>query len=117
MEKHTPGPWKVVSITTGCVGRDIDGFYMVASAYPNGLYHPEMVANAHLIAAAPELLGALECSRAMDLLNCEGTSEAMRLFALEVLEKHGYDQKGPITYQQFVCEKTDAAIAKARGQS
>ncbi len=53
---HTPGPW---TARTG----GADGLV----ACPDGrtfncgdiLYHPENVANAHLVAAAPELLGAL----------------------------------------------------------
>lgn len=61
------------------------------------------------------LLEALECSRAMDFLNCEGTSEEMREWAFKVLEKCGFERGGAITYQQFVCQKTDAAIAKAAG--
>jgi len=66
--KHTPGPWEVL-ITEA--GRDIPGFTSVctpekhlAIAYkigPNlGYRHPENLANAHLIAAAPELLESLK---------------------------------------------------------
>jgi len=57
--QHTPGPWNV----TGLYVREQDGG-LVASI--NDLWHDqktpkaEMAANARLIAAAPELLAALE---------------------------------------------------------
>lgn len=73
MSKHTPGPWRVGS-TLGmnanmiCVGDDNEG---IASVYGipfntdvSDPYlkekRPKALANAYLIAAAPELLAALE---------------------------------------------------------
>ena len=67
---HTKGPWKVNKFS----GRgSLDDEYAVTYTHPNGyvqtiarvvLDHPEsmdgVAANAHLIAAAPEMLGALE---------------------------------------------------------
>ena len=63
--KHTPGPWKcgqylgqsawVVHMDAGDRGRGMDIVNGVA-----GLTHEERLANARLIAAAPDLLAALE---------------------------------------------------------
>lgn len=47
--KHTPGPWKV--------GHTSSGQYQIT---PNAMSAVERCANARLIAAAPELLAALE---------------------------------------------------------
>ena len=55
--KHTPGPWKRLGAS------DILGADGVVTASAKGWLdrkHPECHANAALIAAAPELLGALE---------------------------------------------------------
>lgn len=69
MSKHTPGPWYVNPETTD---RDISIYRKtkphnnpewVARVYGTGTIgkpNPERVANAHLIAAAPELLEALK---------------------------------------------------------
>lgn len=65
--KHTPGPWRiikranqtglkrvtVVDHTTRCV-------VQYDHSYRSDEVHPRDVANAHLIAAAPELLAALQ---------------------------------------------------------
>lgn len=57
MSKHTPGPWHPY----------LDSFYVfdsdnhrVADTCANGKSDAECMANAHLIAAAPDLLAALE---------------------------------------------------------
>lgn len=55
--QHTPGPWKVNSLTR----IEAADFGLVASIR-GGLESPETHANARLIAAAPDMLGALkEC--------------------------------------------------------
>ena len=66
MSKHTPGPWKVgqylgspssfcVHMDAGDKGRGIDVVEAVA-----GITTEQRLANARLIAAAPELLEALQ---------------------------------------------------------
>jgi len=65
-EQHTPGPW-VVEKTDGYVVCELTaGWCVVATEADPNKYSPE--ADARLIAAAPELLAALE-----DLLDiCDG---------------------------------------------
>lgn len=58
--KFTPGPWKVIERGIVAVGR-----FVVAEVIPDPLQKEnaairELKANAHLIAAAPELYKALE---------------------------------------------------------
>ena len=66
MSKHTPGPWKVRS--TGEVGTERK---LVAVIYPiETSKQRENIANAHLIASAPELLEA--CREALGHIE-EGT--------------------------------------------
>lgn len=67
--KHTPGPWSIITSET-CdlyAGIESDDFSIVVIGYPEedddggvrGKTPEEALANAHLIAAAPELLEAL----------------------------------------------------------
>jgi hypothetical protein len=53
--KHTPGPWSIRQESVWSVGTDHE---MTALVY--GCTDEEEEANAHLIAAAPDLLGALK---------------------------------------------------------
>jgi hypothetical protein len=59
-KKHTPGPWFVSDEYTGIVV-DSDGL-RVAAAYKDKPYE---IHDAHLIAAAPELLDALIKARSL----------------------------------------------------
>ena len=63
--KHTPGPWHVETIETADTVEAIavrDGNYgmFLAQIEPHAIEHADALANARLIAAAPELLAALE---------------------------------------------------------
>lgn len=75
--KHTKGPWKIAPIN------DNDGNLthfitsvpddtIITYALPNTM-HPEMMANAKLLAAAPELLYELK-ELMQDFYNCCGSS-------------------------------------------
>ena len=67
MSKHTPGPWAVDSTGLVCGAR---GWGPVASVYPKF-----RDANARLIAAAPDMLEALEmCVDEYDLGNARTTA-------------------------------------------
>lgn len=68
--KHTPGPWEIRNPEQA--GEAMLGIVSYGTRYPQGLayigitvgLHAEAdLANAHLIAAAPELLAALELAR------------------------------------------------------
>ena len=87
MNKHTPGPWSVGG-PTGFVNQ----VYIepaIGAVYGSG---DEAQANAHLIAAAPELLEALQ-------------------EALEDWDDDHFDEEYP--YRAEWAEKARAAIAKA----
>jgi len=62
------------------------------------------------------LVEALECERARDYLNAEGGSPEMREVCLSTLVKYGFDKNGDVTYQQWVDDKTIAALALAKGE-
>lgn len=99
--KHTPGPWTILSEKTGSVGSDAP-YKMTASVYgdheecePDG----RMLANARLIAAAPELLESLRNTASMLQSACLViTDKEARQMALETVAE------------------ARAAIAKATGQ-
>lgn len=70
MSKHTPGPWTFKGRTVrGPHPRDPEGRtrIVVNAIWDRGTYVGEAEANARLIAAAPELLEALEIA-----LDCAG---------------------------------------------
>ena len=60
MTKHTPGPWRVIEHSTGmlCVVGDNDK--SLCSVGYNRTEGRDDIANARLIAAAPEMLAALQ---------------------------------------------------------
>ena len=62
MSKHTPGPWKAhLSQFPGHIVKvDNSAQQPVAALWEGGVLKSEQIANAHLIAAAPELYEALK---------------------------------------------------------
>ena len=93
--KHTQGPW----IVSQCIPESSEYARIVKNAEGEHIAHivdfdfdylPEVRANAHLIAAAPELLAALE-----GMLNATRTGKSIDIIA----------------------DIARAAIAKARGES
>ena len=103
--KHTPGPWRISGESATTVQADYrainsEGGVLIARAlgYPNSGYFPsddEAAANARLIAAAPELLEALEALRD-NVGTCICYDESAREFN--------------------AWEMAKAAIAKAKGE-
>jgi len=67
--KHTPGPWRILTRAIGTVANESGRVVATCMGYTtntdNGEHIQENIANATLIAAAPELLAALE-----SLQNC-----------------------------------------------
>jgi len=62
--KHTPGPWKLFKKDGSCDLR-VDGYGVICDFMvdgPNEEMDVEAIANAHLIAAAPELLEACKAA-------------------------------------------------------
>ena len=60
MSKHTPGPWRAVPNAPGISDTVIDSGRMVVADVISRKSTDELRANARLIAAAPELLEALQ---------------------------------------------------------
>lgn len=101
--KHTPGPWAVQRYANyigfgvyahgrGCIA---ERWYDKQQDEP---YGPEILANARLIAAAPDLLLALE-----DLVN-----------EIRAYSSPECDDEGAIGAEEL--KAADAAIAKAKGE-
>lgn len=111
MSKHTPGPWGVAGNGTMVVtppvetARDLvkTGQFPVTSIRiaitENQNYIPQKMAkaNAHLIAAAPELLDA-----------CREMAQAMRDYEMDV------DVDPPNTHREMM-QRARSVIAKAEG--
>ncbi len=105
---HTPGPWAV---------ERADDAYCIANVgnlviMPCGgkVKHGNAEADARLIAAAPDLLEALE------LLNQSAPAASCEMFHHEKQDRHTFLEECPalIRYEQ-ACLKARAALAKARG--
>ena len=90
---HTPGPW----VTHGLVVVAADAPKAILCQVHGSMANPAAVADARLIAAAPDLLAALE--RAQGYLVSDYTGS------------DGTDQTGGLLKQ------VDAAVKLARGQS
>lgn len=99
--KHTPGPWKAsaYSHVMGCL-IDTEN-ERIAAVIPVDKAGDKTKANAALIAAAPELLEALQCIADNEEQYCECAPE------------YGWYGEGHAT--QCPCGIAQAAIAKAEG--
>lgn len=87
--KHTPGPWHYAECQMGTPFVDTES---VGDLFAAALPLDEQIANAHLIAAAPDLLEALEAA-------------------------HGWLVLVGTDHLEPVRARCRAAIAKAKGQS
>lgn len=109
MSAHTPGPWKIGPRNAGNGANisDSHGRYLAHTSAVRNLNGDhldperhietaEAVANAHLIAAAPDLLAALRAAR--------------RQMTNQLYNK-------PRIGMEVECAMADAAIAKAEGKS
>ena len=105
--KHTPGPWA----HGGCVVYGADGD-SVADLSLNGRRHPNVTeANTRLVAAAPDLLDALEALLSNPVLNLGDLVYYVR-------EREGEDWDGPaVKAWGDAVQAAKAAIAKAKGGS
>ena len=91
--KFTPGPWSTGFVDGTKIVRESDRSQIaqVAGDYSDPTIWPIMEANAHLIAAAPDLYAALELAR----------------------ERMGGASPG----MKAMIAQTDTALSKARGES
>jgi hypothetical protein len=92
---HTPGPWRTdrndihsgqISVVHHCVGND---WVEVWSPDATAADEKEMEANARLIAAAPELLEALESMVEMVEMNGFGKAYAMDISRAAIAKAKG----------------------------
>jgi hypothetical protein len=82
--KHTPGPWSAADVTNldqdgvGIFAKNQGGLsYYIASCRYMGTADPKpALANARLIAAAPDLLEALRCAVSQDPSNWQDIARA-----------------------------------------
>lgn len=97
---HTPGPWAITLDAMDTFVSSADGKTICEIAHSRDFSNPakECVANARLIAAAPDLLDALDALTITILQNCCEDDYA---------NMHGL--------KKYV-ERARAAIAKARGE-
>lgn len=101
--QHTPGPWKVGEDRDVYTANE-DCIAMIVGAADQYPIKPKSIANARLIAAAPELLNALEqLVKWMDDSNLSYTKAI----------SHGPFNVEPVEYS--VVTEACAAIAKATG--
>jgi hypothetical protein len=102
-EKHTPGPWRIhviehlgakpIEIATSGPTYRGDVAYLQHSENIEGITSAENMANAHLIAAAPDLLAALE--------------------ELDGVLRSGFSTDEAI---RSALDKSERALARARGE-
>lgn len=112
MKKHTEGPWTVYSQRTGVSGPELGhmittihnakGPVVAFAQHVGGKSYPELSANSDLIAAAPELLEALQ-----------GFESLVDIWLpANVAEEH----RGEAEALHALRNKALAAIAKATGK-
>ncbi len=87
MSKHTPGPWLAVKYSKKRfgIGRQGDSAFAFLQGIDVDADHPAMRANAALMAAAPELLEALE--QAIAFMDGERTPINALVHARSILAK------------------------------
>jgi hypothetical protein len=105
--KHTPGPWEWCETKTGLYGPD---YPIIDTDRDWGMFlHPtNLEANARLIAAAPELLEALEALTSNPHVNLGD-------LVYQVRDREGLGWDGPqVTKWSNAVQQARAAIAKAK---
>lgn len=102
MSKHTPGPWVVLREPRGMWITRADKSFAIASIPPMA---ENAASDARLIAAAPQLLEALELARDYMHAHVMGLHEAYRGYP----QRHARDDAD--------LAKIDAAISAAKGEA
>jgi len=94
MSKHTEGPWRVTRYSEG----NVDS-YQSFKVYDDAKEIPVTIANAQLIAAAPDLLAALELARIQIQADFntrlqQSTERTANRLILDVIDKALNEAKG-----------------------
>jgi hypothetical protein len=102
---HTPGPWVIVPTLTGALSINVAPTVPVATVGGSAWHLGKEVAtaNAHLIAAAPDMLAAHQ--------------ENARLLSLVIHDLQGRIDGGKLAALQQCVDRSRAAIAKATGKT
>lgn len=117
MSKHTPGPWIFYcdapsTDPTWHIVTTANRMRLIANVH---IECPMELANALLIAAAPELLSACIAERLASIYdNDPGSHEANE--AIKELVLLGYVEDGDLTPGEFAYALQSSAIAKATGE-
>lgn len=115
--QHTPGPWFVDAEHAGLFEQDQARFWINASgthvAYVDGPRNDERTANAHLIAAAPELLETAQRLLAWIEVLLHALDAEMDGFRLELSDSKTGASETIRLKEHF--DNARAAIAKATG--
>lgn len=120
---YTPGPWKVGTLRTSKRGQSLtwtavqaeDGHYITDKIRTTSLTKDETQANARLIAAAPDLLEALQA--ALPILEQAHTVRQQRILTdKEGIPVRVHTTEGlPISILEPIFNAAYAAVAKALG--
>lgn len=115
--KHTPGPWYADAYGDDCDGIGVcaKGKGIVADVDSDYCDTDEMHANAHLIAAAPDLLEALKAIRGIAASSAK-VSHFMDGLPEEITGRPN-PRRDTATAEDTLLAQIDAAIAKAEGRS
>ena len=81
MSAHTPGPWTTYNHSECCRVYAGHHFICIVDKHDNETDNNVVLANAHLIAAAPELLAALQHLMRYDFGDSEGAIKARAAIA------------------------------------
>lgn len=125
LEGTTPGPWAMETVRTSCgtchrigpfprpaYSSKPEGWACVYDDYPPGVGSPDLLANSHLIAAAPDLARALIASEAARKLAEERLAKAV--MGLSALDRAAGEvaRQGAVTGPQW--SRLTVALLKAR---
>jgi len=114
MKPHTPGPWKAIEWATNARTTVVSdarvGRIVVAECSGQGRHTNESLADAQLIAAAPELLDALQAAQ-QEFLGLSSYLETCE--PVTIIE----NLDAVIASLKAKQAKAEAAIRKAKGES
>jgi len=109
--KHTPGPWSYSDHASPRI-TNVECDIARVEALPGSENHSEVrgevIANARLIAAAPDLLAALR-----EVSLCFGTGEASEEWWAEQHDNYVPEGRNSVDCRNDVLERARAVIAKA----